>query len=122
MRYVHYEPGTRRPDGVRDIFIICADGLKGLPEAAQASFPQAVFQTCIVHMVRSSMHFVPWKDRKAVCASLRSIYTAPNEADALTALDAFEALWGRRSLHDRQVLAKPLDRGLSLPRVPAGDS
>lgn len=85
-----------RQRGVRDILVLCADGLTGLPEAAEASFPKAVFQTCIVHMVRSSMRFVPWKDRRAVCASLRSIYTAANAADALTALDAFEALWGRR--------------------------
>jgi transposase-like protein len=85
-----------RQRGVRDILILCADGLTGLPEAAEASFPKAIFQTCIVHMVRSSMRFVPWKDRRAVCASLRSIYTAANVTDALAALDAFEALWGRR--------------------------
>ena len=85
-----------RQRGVRDIFVLCADGLTGLPEAAEASFPKAVFQTCIVHMVRSSMRFVPWKDRRAVCASLRSIYTAVNATEALSALDAFEALWGRR--------------------------
>ncbi len=85
-----------RHRGVRDIFVLCADGLAGLPEAAEASFPQAIFQTCIVHMIRSSMRFVPWKDRRAVCASLRTVYTSANAADALDALDAFEALWGRR--------------------------
>ncbi len=85
-----------RQRGVSDILILCADGLKGLPEAAEASFPKAVFQTCIVHMVRGSMRFVPWKDRRAVCAALRTIYTAANVSDALAALDAFEAVWGRR--------------------------
>lgn len=85
-----------RQRGVRDMMVLCADGLKGLPEAAEASFPKAIFQTCIVHMVRSSMRFVPWKQRKAVCADLRSIYSAANAKDALLALDAFEALWGSR--------------------------
>jgi transposase-like protein len=85
-----------RQRGVRDMMVLCADGLKGLPEAACASFPKAIFQTCIVHMVRSSMRFVPWKQRKAVCADLRSIYSAANAKDALLALDAFEALWGSR--------------------------
>jgi len=82
-----------RQRGVRDIMVLCADGLKGLPEAAEASFPKAIFQTCIVHMVRSSTRFVPWKLRKAVCADLRAIYTAANAKDALLALEAFEAVW-----------------------------
>lgn len=82
--------------GVQDILVICADGLKGLPEAVEASFPAAVFQTCIVHMVRSSVRFVPWKDRKAVCADLRAIYGAIDEEAALEALDAFDSKWGKR--------------------------
>jgi putative transposase len=83
-----------RQRGVRDIMVLCADGLKGMPEAAEASFPKAIFQTCIVHVVRASMRFVPWKLRKAVCADLRAIYTAANAKDALLALEAFEAIWG----------------------------
>jgi putative transposase len=85
-----------RQRGVRDILVICADGLKGLPEAVEASFPKAVFQTCIVHVVRASTRFVPWKNRRAVCADLRAIYTAANATDALAALEAFEARWGGR--------------------------
>lgn len=85
-----------RQRGVQDILVICADGLKGLPEAVEASFPLAVFQTCIVHMVRSSVRFVPWKDRKQVCADLRAVYSAVHEKDALLALDAFNAQWGKR--------------------------
>lgn len=85
-----------RQRGVQDIFIICADGLTGMPEAAEAAFPQAIFQTCIVHMVRSSTRFVPWKDRRSVCADLRTIYTAPSVDDARNALDAFEVKWGKR--------------------------
>jgi putative transposase len=82
--------------GLKDIFILCADGLKGLPQAVETAFPQTIFQTCIVHMIRSSTRFVPWKERKAVCASLREIYTAVDEAAALAALEAFEAQWGER--------------------------
>jgi putative transposase len=85
-----------RQRGVEDVLVLCADGLTGLPDAAEAAFPEAIFQTCIVHMVRSSTRFVPWKDRKAVCADLRKIYTAPSVDDAALALKAFEAAWGRR--------------------------
>jgi transposase-like protein len=82
--------------GVDDIFILCADGLKGLPQAVEAAFPKAVFQTCIVHMIRYSTRFVPWKDRREVCADLRVVYTAANEQEALQALDAFEQKWDER--------------------------
>jgi putative transposase len=85
-----------RQRGVEDILILCADGLTGLPEAVEASFPQAIFQTCIVHMVRSSTRFVPWKERRAVCADLRAVYTAEDAEAASAALDAFEATWGER--------------------------
>lgn len=85
-----------RQRGVEDIFILCADGLKGLPEATDASFPQAIFQTCIVHMIRSSTRFVPWNNRKAVCTDLRSVYTASSIEAAKEALDAFEAKWGTK--------------------------
>jgi putative transposase len=88
--------GELRQRGVQDILILCADGLTGLPDAGEAAFPRAIFQTCIVHMVRSSTRFVPWKERRAVCADLRKIYTAPSAEDAGRALEAFEATWGRR--------------------------
>jgi putative transposase len=85
-----------RQRGVQDILILCADGLTGLPDAVEAAFPAAIFQTCIVHMVRSSTRFVPWKNRRAVCADLRKIYTAVSAADAALALTAFEAVWSKR--------------------------
>ena len=85
-----------RQRGVEDILVLCADGLTGMPEAVEAAFPRAIFQTCIVHMVRSSTRFVPWKERKAVCADLRTIYTAETAEAAEAALDGFERIWGRR--------------------------
>lgn len=85
-----------RQRGVMDILVLCADGLTGLPEAVEASYSQTIFQTCLVHMVRSSTRFVPWKERKGVCADLRRIYTAADADDAEHALDAFEAKWGER--------------------------
>jgi len=82
-----------RQRGVQDILVMCTDGLAGMGEAIEAIFPQAVFQTCIVHVVRSSTRFVPWKERKAVCADLRVIYTAPDVEAAEEALAAFEDKW-----------------------------
>lgn len=80
--------------GVQDILICCCDGLTGLPEAIQATFPEAWVQTCIVHEIRSSMRYVNYKERKAVAAALRPIYTAANEQDALAELERFDAQWG----------------------------
>jgi putative transposase len=82
--------------GVRDILIACCDGLKGFPEAIETAFPQTVVQTCIVHMVRNSLRYVSYKDRKAVVKDLRPIYAAASRTDAEAALEAFEAKWGRR--------------------------
>ena len=77
--------------GVRDIIIACCDGLTGLPEAIEATWPNTVVQTCVVHLIRASMRFVSYGDRKAVAAALRPIYTAPTVEAAETALDAFAA-------------------------------
>ena len=85
-----------RNRGVADILVLCADGLTGLPDAVQAVFPKTVFQTCIVHMIRSSTRYVSWKDRKAVCADLRRIYTAETREAAEVALDELEAGWKRQ--------------------------
>jgi len=85
-----------RRRGVEDILVLCTDGLSGMGEAVEAIYPHAVFQTCIVHVVRSSTRFVPWKDRKAVCADLRTIYNAVDEDAAEQALTAFEAKWDDR--------------------------
>ncbi len=82
--------------GVRDILIACCDGLKGFPEAIEAAFPSTVVQTCIVHMIRNSLRFVSYKDRKAVAKDLRPVYAAASREDAAVALDAFEAKWARR--------------------------
>lgn len=82
--------------GLRDVLIACCDGLKGFPEAIEAVFPQAVVQTCIVHMIRNSLRFVSYKDRKAVAKELRPVYTAASREEAQVALDGFEQKWARR--------------------------
>ncbi|MCA9632887.1 MAG: IS256 family transposase [Myxococcales bacterium] len=80
--------------GVRDIFVLCADGLKGLPEAVEASFPETIFQTCIVHLIRSSTRYVTWSERRGLCAELRKLYTAADEEAAMVAFEQFEAAHG----------------------------
>ena len=82
--------------GVRDILIAAVDGLTGFPEAIGSLFPKTEVQLCIVHMVRNSLRYVPWKDRRAVARDLRKVYTAPTAEAALQALDAFEVAWGDR--------------------------
>ena len=83
--------------GVGDILIGVADGLKGFPEALEVVFPATTLQTCIVHLIRNSLAFASWKDRKALAAALKPIYTAPTAEAAEAALDAFEAsVWGKR--------------------------
>ena len=77
--------------GVQDVFIVCCDGLKGLPEAVEATWPNSMVQTCIVHLLRNSLDFVSWKDRKLVAAALKDIYRAVDATAAEAALEAFEA-------------------------------
>jgi putative transposase len=77
--------------GVRDVIIACVDGLSGFPEAIEATWPYATVQTCTVHLIRASMRFVSYKDRRAVAAALKPVYTAANEQAARAALDAFAA-------------------------------
>ncbi len=79
--------------GVKDILIACVDGLKGFPEAINAVFPKTLVQLCIVHLVRNSVKYVPWKDYKAVTADLKLIYQSVTEAEALLALEQFSARW-----------------------------
>jgi putative transposase len=79
--------------GVRDIFIACVDGLKGFPEAIEAVFPQTEVQLCIVHLVRHSLNFVSWKQRKEVARDLKLIYTAATEAEAEQRLEEFAEKW-----------------------------
>ncbi len=82
--------------GVKDIFITCVDGLKGFEEAIQAIYPKTTVQLCIVHIVRNSLKFVPWKDRKAVAADLKSIYISSSEKEALLALAEFRKKWDQK--------------------------
>ena len=79
--------------GVKDILIACVDGLKGFPDAINTAFPNAQIQRCIVHMIRNSVRYIPWKDYKAVTADLKKIYQSVTEEEALLALEAFEARW-----------------------------
>ena len=82
--------------GVRDILIACVDGLKGFPDAIETVYPKTQVQLCIIHMVRHSLKYVGWKDRKAVASDLRAIYTAPTVEAAEHVLDAFERKWAPR--------------------------
>jgi putative transposase len=79
--------------GVKDIFIACVDGLKGFPEAIESVFPKTQIQLCIVHMIRNSVKYVNWKDRKLVCKDLKTIYTSATEQEAEIALDEFGKKW-----------------------------
>ena len=83
--------------GVADILIAVTDGLKGIPEALAAVFPATTLQTCIVHLIRNSLDYASWKDRKALAAALKPIYTAPSAEAAAAELDALEAgPWGQK--------------------------
>ena len=77
--------------GVRDVIIVCCDGLTGFPEAIEATWPEATVQTCVVHLIRAAMRFVNYADRKAVAAALKPIYQAANADGALIELEALEA-------------------------------
>src|SRR5436190_21066024 len=82
--------------GVRDILICCVDGLKGSPEAIEAIYPQAVVQTCVVHLIRHSLKYVPRREREQVARDLKPIYTAVDADAAQAALEAFDEKWGSR--------------------------
>jgi putative transposase len=83
--------------GVEDILLAVVDGLKGFPDAINAAFPDTVVQTCIVHLLRNSMDFVSWKDRKSLAGALKEIYRAINAEAAEQALTGFEqGPWGQR--------------------------
>src|SRR3954464_72813 len=85
-----------RRRGVEDVLISCVDGLKGFPEAIEATFPQAWVQTCIVHLIRASLRYVNYRDLKKVASALRPIYTAANADQALCELERFDSEWGGR--------------------------
>jgi putative transposase len=82
--------------GLSDIFFVCCDGLTGLPDAIGTAFPLTIVQTCIVHMIRSTLRYVSYADRKPLAKDLKPIYGAPTEAAALAALETFEQRWGSK--------------------------
>jgi transposase-like protein len=82
--------------GIKDIFIACVDGLKGFPEAINTSYPDTKVQLCIVHMVRNSLRFVSWKDRKAVAADLKKIYSSLTVDEAERELAHFGEVWDKK--------------------------
>ncbi|MFC6712489.1 IS256 family transposase [Branchiibius cervicis] len=86
--------------GVRDVLIVCCDGLTGLPDAIEATWPAATVQTCVVHLIRAAMRFVGYQDRKKVAAALRPVYTAVDEKTSRAALDDFaDSEWGIKYPH-----------------------
>jgi putative transposase len=82
--------------GVQHIFMLCADGLKGLCESVEATFPRAIFQTCIVHLTRHSLNYVPYTEKKAVAEDLKKIYSSATLELAEQAMDDFELTWGEK--------------------------
>ena len=92
------EPRRILPEyyGVNDILIACVDGLKGFPEAIESVYPDTSVQLCIVHAVRNSIKFVPFKDRKKLAADLKEIYKATTVESAEIALTKFEKLWDKK--------------------------
>jgi putative transposase len=82
--------------GVQDVLIACVDGLKGFPEAIEAIFPKTTVQTCVVHLIRHSLKYVPRREREQVARDLKPIYTATDADAAQAALEAFDEKWGQR--------------------------
>jgi putative transposase len=85
-----------RNRGVKDIYLVCVDGLKGFPQAIETVFPEAQVQLCIVHMIRASLKYVTWQDRKQVVADLKPIYKAPTADEAERQLSEFEQKWKKK--------------------------
>ena len=79
--------------GVTDVLVVCCDGLAGFGDAIETVWPQTIVQTCVVHLIRNSIRYCSWKDRKAVPRALKPIYKAPNADVAAQALDDFESEW-----------------------------
>jgi len=96
--------------GVKDIFIACVDGLKGFPEVIESVYPKAEVQTCIVHMVRASLSYVNWKQRKRVAVDLRQIYQSATADDASEQLDVFAQNWDAECPMVSQIWRRHWDR------------
>ena len=109
-----------RNRGVRDVLIVCCDGLSGFPEAIEATWPTTTVQTCTVHLIRAAMRFVPYQDRKKVAAALRPIYTAPTVEVAETELLSFaESDLGRRYPAAVSTWENAWERIIGFPGVPS---
>ena len=108
--------------GVREMFIACVDGLTGFPEAIEASFPSTLTQLCIVHMVRNSLKFVPWKQRKDVARDLKTIYQAATVEAAEQALVEFSDKWNDKYPMIRPILVAALGEPHELFQLSPGDS
>jgi len=105
--------------GVKDIFIACVDGLKGFPEVIESVYPKAEIQMCIVHMVRASLSYVNWKQRKPVAADLRQIYQAATAQAASQQLDAFAQKWDAVCPMVSQIWRRHWDRIMPFLAYPA---
>ena len=105
--------------GVKDIFIACVDGLKGFPEVIESVYPKAEIQMCIVHMVRASLSYVNWKQRKPVAGDLRQIYQAATAQAASQQLDAFAQKWDAVCPVVSQIWRRHWDRIMPFLAYPA---
>ncbi len=86
-----------RNRGVKDVLIVCCDGLGGLPEAIEATWPKAIVQTCVIHLIRASLRYIAWDDRKKLTTALHPVYTAVSEAAARAALEQLRAAFGKKA-------------------------
>ena len=112
-------PHRSEERGVRDILICCVDGLKGFPEAIEAIFPKTTVQTCIVHLIRHSLKYVPRREREQVARDLKPIYTANDADQAQAELEAFDEKWGSSVPRHHQGLAGRLGVRDPVPGLPA---
>ena len=104
--------------GVQDILICCVDGLTGFPEAIEAIFPKTTVQTCIVHLIRNSLKYVPRREREQVARDLKPIYTAKDADQAQAELETFDEKWGARFPVDYPGVAERVGARDAVPRVP----
>ena len=84
--------------GLRDVYIVCTDGLKGFPQAIESVYPRTQVQTCIVHLIRASLNYVSWKERRALAADLKPVYRAATAEAAKQALDEFREKWPKHQV------------------------
>ena len=110
-----------RNRGVRDIYLVCVDGLKGFPQAIESIYPKAQVQLCIVHMVRASLNYVTWQDRKQVVAALKPVYRAATADEAERQLQSVRGAVAEVS-GDRTTVAGALGAGDTLFRLPGGST